>query len=94
MLSVILGVALVPAQSALMTIMQLAVPDRKRGRVSGAMNALTTAASLVSMAAASMLSELTGLRAMYVISGSIVIAAGGLGFMVLKEPEAPAKELA
>jgi len=93
-LSVILGVALMPAQSALMTIMQLAVPDRKRGRVSGAMNSLTTAASLVSMAAASMLSELTGLRAMYGIAGLIVAAAGGFGFVVLKEPESPTRELA
>jgi len=87
-LSAALGVALVPAQSAMMTIMQLAIPDRKRGRVSGAMNAVTVAASLFSMAAASMLSEWTGLRAMYVISGLIVVAAGVVGFAVLHEPEA------
>lgn len=92
--SVVLGVALVPAQSALMTIMQLAVPDLKRGRVSGAMNALTTFASLVSMAAAAALSEWTGLRPMYVIAGLIVIAAGVLGFVVIKEPEVPVTELA
>ncbi|NIV28830.1 MAG: hypothetical protein GWN58_04735, partial [Anaerolineae bacterium] len=50
--SVLLGVALVPAQSALMTMMQLAVPDLKRGRVGSALNAMTTAAGLVSMAVA------------------------------------------
>ena len=50
---VLFGIALVPAQSALMTMMQLAVPDLKRGRVGSALNALTTAAGLLSMAVAS-----------------------------------------
>lgn len=82
-----IGLALVPAQSALMTIMQLAVPDLKRGRVGSAMNALTTAAGLVSMAVAAALGETIGLRTVYIVSGFVVAGAGALGFWVLTEPE-------
>jgi len=85
-LSVGIGVALVPAQSALMTMMQLAVPDLKRGRVGSALNALTTAAGLLSMAAASAFSDVIGLRPIYVIAGLIAVAAGFVGFAVLQEP--------
>ena len=85
--SMLLGVALVPAQSALMTMMQLAVPDLKRGRVGSALNALTTAAGLFSMAVAAALGEVIELRMIYVIAGVITAAAGLVGLLVLVEPE-------
>jgi DHA3 family macrolide efflux protein-like MFS transporter len=88
-LSFAIGLALVPVQSALMTMMQLAVPDLKRGRVGSALNALTTAAGLFSMAGAAGLGDTVGLRTIYVICGFIVTGAGVLGFFVLKEPESP-----
>ncbi len=84
--SLLLGVMLVPAQSALMTMMQLAVPDLKRGRVGSAMNALTTAAGLVSMALAAASGEVMKLRMIYVIAGLITASAGLLGLFVLQEP--------
>jgi MFS family permease len=84
--SVLLGVFLVPAQSALVTMMQLAVPDLKRGRVGGAMNALTTAATLLSMAVAASLGEVVKLGLIYVAAGVIVMAAGIVGLAVLVEP--------
>jgi MFS family permease len=90
--SVLLGIALVPAQSALMTMMQLAVPDLKRGRVGSALNALTTAAGLVSMAVAAALGELVNLRFIYVVAGLTVAIGGLVGLFVLKEPEARAVE--
>jgi MFS family permease len=83
-----IGVALVPAQSALMTMMQLAVPDLKRGRVGSALNALTTAAGLVSMAAATTLGDVIGLRSVYIVCGFTATASGALGFLVLHEPGA------
>jgi MFS family permease len=86
--SIALGVALVPAQSALMTMMQLAVPDLKRGRVGSALNALTMAAGLISMAAAAAAGDLVGLRAIYVGSGLIVSGAGLVGLLALREPDA------
>jgi MFS family permease len=85
--SMLLGVALVPAQSAVMTLMQLAVPDLKRGRVGSALNALTTAAGLLSMATAAVLGEVVQLRMIYVIAGLITAAAGVVALFVLVEPD-------
>ena len=85
--SLLLGIALVPAQSALMTMMQLAVPDLKRGRVGSALNALTTAAGLLSMATAAVLGELVQLRMIYVLAGLITSAAGVVALFVLVEPD-------
>jgi MFS family permease len=85
--SLLVGVALVPAQSTLTTMMQLAVPDLKRGRVGSALNALTTAAGLISMVAAAALGEIVALRSIYVVSGIIVSAGGLVGLAVLEEPE-------
>jgi DHA3 family macrolide efflux protein-like MFS transporter len=84
--SLLLGVALVPAQSALVTMMQLAVPDLKRGRVGSALNALTTAAGLVSMAVAAASGEVVELRMIYVAAGAIIGAAGVVGLFFLEEP--------
>jgi MFS family permease len=86
--SLLLGIALVPAQSALMTMMQLAVPDLKRGRVGSALNALTTAAGLLSMATAAVLGEIVQLRMIYAIAGLITSAAGVVALFVLVEPDA------
>jgi MFS family permease len=85
--SILLGMALVPAQSSLMTMMQLGVPDLKRGRVGSSLNALTMAAGLLSMAAAAALGEVVELRAIYVVAGLITGGAGLVGFVVLQEPE-------
>ncbi len=85
--SFLIGVALVPAQSSLMTMMQLAVPDLKRGRVGSALNAATTAAGLVSMAAAAAAGEIIELRLIYFVSGLITLSGGIVGLLVLQEPE-------
>jgi DHA3 family macrolide efflux protein-like MFS transporter len=82
-----LGVLLVPMQSALMTIMQLAVPDLMRGRVGSAQNALTMAAGMISMGGAAVFGELAGLRTVYLMCGLIISSAGLLGIFVLEEPE-------
>lgn len=92
--SLLLGIALVPAQSALMTMMQLAVPDLKRGRVGSALNALTTAAGLLSMVVASISGEVVALRLIYVIAGMLVAAGGLVGLFVLQEPEPQEDDLA
>ena len=86
--SFVLGVALMPIQSVLTTMMQLAVPDLKRGRVSSALNALTTVAGMLSMAAASILGDQIGLRTIFIACGVVIAGGGLLGFFVLKEPQA------
>ena len=85
--SFLIGLAIVPAQSALTTIMQLAVPDLKRGRVGSSMNAVTTGGSLLSMAFASLFGEAIGLANVYLVIGVFIFAAGLLGFWLLREPE-------
>ncbi len=88
---VLFGIALVPAESALMTMMQLAVPDLKRGRVGSALNALATAAGLLSMAVAAALGEVMALWLIYVASGLIVSLGGVVALLVLEEPTEPAE---
>jgi DHA3 family macrolide efflux protein-like MFS transporter len=85
--SLLLGIALVPAQSTLVTMMQLAVPDLKRGRVGSALNALTMAAGLISMAVAAALGEVIPLVTIYVVAGLITGSAGLVALLVLQEPE-------
>jgi DHA3 family macrolide efflux protein-like MFS transporter len=85
--SFFLGVLLVPMQSSLMTMMQMAVPDLKRGRVGSALDALTMTAAMVSMGAAAGLGELIGLRTIYLVCGLIISGAGLLGNFVLREPD-------
>jgi MFS family permease len=92
--SLILGLALTPVESALVTLMQLAVPDDKRGRVNSAGNALSTAAGLISMAAAASLGEIIGLRAIYVACGFIVLLSGLLAFRIPEPKPAQAPALA
>lgn len=81
------GLALVPVQSALATIQQIAVPDLKRGRVASSMSAVTTGGGLISMALASFLGEAVGLNRVYLIIGGFIFISGILGFWLLREPE-------
>jgi DHA3 family macrolide efflux protein-like MFS transporter len=85
--SVLIGIGIVPAQSVLVTLMQIAVPDLKRGRVGSALNALTTLAGLLSMAGAAALAEVIPLRTVYVASGLITALAGPVALVALREPE-------
>jgi MFS family permease len=71
-----------------MTILQVAVPDEKRGRVGSAVNALGTATGLVSMGAASLFGDAFGLRNVYIVCGLICISAGLLTLFIGREPEA------
>lgn len=85
------GLALTPMQSALDTIVQLAVPDNKRGRVGSAMNAAYGAAGLLAMGLASLFSERIGLNLVFMAVGSLVFISGLSGFWLIREPSAPAE---
>ena len=84
-INLVLGLFWLPANSALTTIMQLAIPDLKRGRVNSSLGAVTTAAGLISMASATVVGESIGLRSVYIIIGVIIIFSGLSGFWLLKE---------
>ena len=87
LLGFIIGLGITPAQSAMNTIMQIAVPDEKRGRVGSSFNAITTFASLISMVFAAGLSGVLNLRTIYIVFGSLVTLSGILGFWLIREPE-------
>jgi MFS family permease len=90
-LNFLFGIALVPLQSTLATLLQRAVPDEKRGRVSSSLNAMVNAGGLISMAFAAFFGELVGLRNLLVLVGAMIMLSGVLGFWLLKEPELPAQ---
>ncbi len=91
LLTVAVGIATLPAGSIVMTIMQMVVPDEKRGLVSSAINAMATSAGLVAMALAALLGEAIGLRNVYILCGLANLAAAVLTIIIGVEPEpAPA----
>jgi MFS family permease len=85
--NVFFGICLVPMQSALMTIMQLATPDAKRGRVSSSMNAVVSVGSLLSMALAAFASDAIGFQNLFLLVGIVIMIAAVLGFKMIREPE-------
>lgn len=87
-MSVGIGLATVPAGSIVMTILQMVVPDEKRGRVSSAINAMATAAGLTAMGSASFFGEAIGLRNVYLVCGLFNVAAAVLTLFIGVEPEA------
>jgi MFS transporter, DHA3 family, macrolide efflux protein len=83
----IVGLGIVPANSGMATMMQMAVPDLKRGRVGSSLNAFSTAASLISMAFAALMGDLIGLRTVYVVFGAFIGLSGLLCIWVVEEPK-------
>jgi MFS family permease len=88
----VVGLGIVPAQSGVATMMQMAVPDLKRGRVGSSLNAFSTAASLISMAFAALMGDLIGLRTVYVVFGLFICLAGLLCTRLVVEPKVQAVE--
>jgi MFS transporter, DHA3 family, macrolide efflux protein len=83
---VILGVMVPVISSALGTILQLVVPNDKLGRVGGAVNAVITAAGIVSMQAAGMLGQSVNLRWVYAGAGVLVLLGGLITPALVQEP--------
>ena len=88
----IVGLGIVPAQSGVTTMMQMAVPDLKRGRVGSSLNAFSTAASLISMAFAALMGDVIGLRTVYVIFGLCISVSGLLCIWLVEEPKQQATD--
>jgi MFS family permease len=70
------GLALTPAEAALMTLMQQITPDSSRGRVFSAFGTLGSIAGMVSMACAGGAAELVGIPSVYMACGVTVMLAG------------------
>ena len=79
-------------QAALSTVIQLAVPDDKMGRVNSAIGTTGSLAMLISMAVAGAVGDMVNLRLIYVISGTIIALGGGVSFFLIPEAEPDKKK--
>ncbi len=69
------GWFVMPVQATTMTIVQQATSDGTRGRVAGALNAAIQTASIGSMAAAGILADVIGMRAVFALGGAVAFSA-------------------
>ena len=83
----VLGLALAPVEATLTTLMQQSTPDHSLGRVSSAFGTFGSLAGIVSMAVAGGAAELVGIPMVYLVCGALVVSAGLLFGMLVKEPE-------
>ena len=83
----VLGLALAPVEAMLTTLMQQSTPDHARGRVSSAFGTFGSLAGIVSMAVAGGAAELVGIPVVYLVCGALVVSAGLLFGVLVKEPE-------
>jgi DHA3 family macrolide efflux protein-like MFS transporter len=91
-LSFALGLCLSPVQAALSTVIQLAVPDDKMGRVNSAIGTTGSLSMLISMAVAGAVGDMVNLRLIYVVSGTIIALGGGVSFFLIPEAEPDRKK--
>jgi DHA3 family macrolide efflux protein-like MFS transporter len=89
--SVLLGILLVPAQSAINTLMMLAIPKTMQGRVFSSFFAITQAASLLMIGVITALVAAIPLRAIFV-GGGLAVMLAGVVWLVLVRGEARALE--
>ena len=78
------GCFVMPVQATTMTIVQQGTTDATRGRVAGALNAAIQAASIGSMAAAGILADVIGIRAVFAVGGGITLLAAVLAWALFR----------
>ncbi len=74
----VIGWFIVPLQAAVVTILQSTVPDAERGRVMAVLQAVMSAASVLSMGLAGIAGDAIGVRAVFFAAGAIC----ALGFVI------------
>jgi MFS family permease len=84
------GAFTMPVQATTMTIVQSATTDSTRGRVAGALNAAIQTASIGSMAAAGILADVIGIRAVFAIGGAVTMAAALFAWVLFRRARADA----
>ncbi|MBN2500199.1 MAG: MFS transporter [Anaerolineales bacterium] len=88
----VIGFFVSPANAAIQTIIQIAVPDEVRGRSSAVNGALVSTASILAMAVAGILADAIGTRTVFIVGGVFVSLSGvvaGIIFRGVAAPEAP-----
>jgi MFS transporter, DHA3 family, macrolide efflux protein len=80
----VIGLAVVPVQTAATTLLQTLASDEMRGRVSSSMGTAVSAASIVSIGFAGILAAAIGVRGVFVVSGAITVVAGTIAWFVFR----------
>jgi MFS family permease len=81
------GWFVMPVQATTMTIVQEATEDGTRGRVAGALNATIQTATIGSMAAAGILADVIGMRAVFAVGALVTMAAALLAAVLFRGAE-------
>ncbi len=79
-----IGFVMTPLNAAIATLMQTAVADELRGRISSAMGAAIQAANLLSMFAAGAVAAAIGARNVFILSGVITLFAGIIAALIFR----------
>jgi DHA3 family macrolide efflux protein-like MFS transporter len=88
--TLVVGLSLAPLNAALSTLMQVAVPDAKLGRVSSMVDTTGTISYLISMGGAAVLADVIGIRTVFVAAGVITALSVLPALTMMKEPESTA----
>jgi MFS family permease len=87
MATFVVGLGLAPLNAALSTLIQVAVPDEKLGRVSSVADTTMTVSYLISMGGAAFLADAFGIRTVFVGAGIITALSVLPALTMMKEPE-------
>ncbi|MDX1468120.1 MAG: MFS transporter [Acidimicrobiia bacterium] len=80
----LVGLSVGPAQAGMSTLSQTLVKDSMRGRVGGVLNALISAATVVSMGLAGGLAAAIGTRNVFLLAGVLAVVASILVFVFFR----------
>lgn len=78
------GWFVMPVQATTMTIVQTSTTDATRGRVAGALNAAIQTTTIGSMAAAGILADVIGMRAVFAAAGAVTLAAAAVAWLLFR----------
>jgi MFS family permease len=78
------GACVMPVQATTTTILQRSTTDETRGRVGAALNAAIQTATIASMAAAGILADVIGIRAVFALGAAITLAAAILAWALFR----------
>ncbi|MFL5680123.1 MAG: MFS transporter [Chloroflexota bacterium] len=75
------GWFITPLQAAVVTVLQLGVPDEQRGRIMAALQAAMSGAGVLSMAFAGIAGDVVGVRTVFLAAGAILAVGGSLALL-------------
>jgi MFS family permease len=79
----VVGIAVAPINTGVMTMMQVVVPNNQLGRVGGGLGTISDTASLGSMALAGMLGAVLGIPLVFLLAGVMCILGGTVALVGL-----------